>query len=287
MNIKEALLFVYGIIFATSTPYLKPKKRFLFPTATYRFDSDKYNSSLTFFLGGSGICAHLRSKAGEISKTFLVNANLGVAADQWRSDMGSVGGFKNATLALSSVNGIFGNADIIASLGSVDKVYVHAERTEELEGFTSLPLENISRETVLQAGDETIRLIPVDGCATESDLVVFFEKRSVMMFGSLFVNRIHPQLKSGVSPRTPKWIATLEHLIARYSPVVCVPGEGDIGTVEDVQEFIRYLKSLTDPSKDFSFCRKNFDWMEIPSATSLEENFDTLRLNVKTHTSIN
>ncbi len=283
MNLKEAFLFVYGLIFATSTPYLKPKNRFLFPTATYKFDSDKFDSSLTLFLGGSGICAHLKSGADK----FLVNANIGVAAAQWRADMKSIGGFANATLALSSINGMFGTHEIVSALEAVRKVYVHAERAEELESFSPLPLENISRETVLQIGGETVRLIPVDGCATESDLVVFFEKRSVMMFGSLFVNRIHPQLKAGVSPRVSKWVATLEELLARFSPAVCVPGEGVLGSAQDVHEFIRYLKSMTDPNVEFSFCRKNFDWMEIPSATSLEENFDTLRLNLKTFTSMN
>ena len=282
MNIKEALLFVYGIIFATSTPYLKPKNRFLFPTATFKFDVEKFNSSLTFFLGGSGICAHLRSGAD----SFLVNANIGVAAEQWRSDMATIGGFANATLTLSSINGMFGTRDVVSALGTLQKIYVHAERADELQGFSPLILDNILSETVLQIGGETVRLIPVNGCATESDLVVFFEKRSVMMFGSLFVNRIHPQLKTGVSPRVSKWVATLQELLARFSPVVCVPGEGEFGTADDVHEFIRYLKTLTDPALDFSFCRKNFDWMEIPSATSLEENFDTLRLNVKTHTSI-
>jgi hypothetical protein len=282
MNLKEALLFAYGVVFATSTPYLKPKNRFLFPTATSKFDTDKYDSSLTLFLGGSGICAHLRSAAD----TFLVNANNGAAAEQWRSEMGKVGGFSNATLALSSIGGTFGTCDIVSALKPVQKVYVHAERADGLDSFTSLPLENISRETVLQIGGETVRLIPVDGCATESDLVVLFEKRSVMMFGSLFVNRIHPVLEVGVSSRVSKWIATLEELLVRFSPVVCVPGEGVVGGVQDVQEFIRYLKSLKDPSVEFSFCRKNFDWMEIPRSTSLEENFNTLRLNMKTHTSI-
>jgi hypothetical protein len=129
-------------------------------------------------------------------------------------------------------------------------------------------------------------LIPVDGCATDSDLVVFFESRSVMMFGSLFLNRIHPVLTVGAAARVPKWIATLESLLERFSPQVCVPGEGQFASVDDVREFIRYLRALTDPAVEFSFCRQNFDWMEIPRFTSLEENFDILRRNVKTHASI-
>jgi hypothetical protein len=108
----------------------------------------------------------------------------------------------------------------------------------------------------------------------------------MMMFGALFANRIHPVLKIGVAPRATEWIATLEDLLTRFSPEICVPGEGDIGSGDDVREFVRYLRALTDDSVEFSECRKKFDWMEIPRTTSLEENYDILRRNVKTHTSI-
>jgi hypothetical protein len=283
VNLKEALLFAYGVIFATSTPYLKPKNRFLFPTATWKFDNDKFDSTLTLFLGGSGVCAQLRAGADVL----IVNTNLAAAAEQWRSDLKTMGGFENPQLVLNSVNGVFGSLETIQALGPMRRIYAHAEIPDYLASLATLPIENISVETVLVIGGETVRLIPVNGCATESDLVVFFEKRSVMMFGSLFVNRIHPQLKMGVSIRSGKWLATLEELLTRFSPQVCIPSEGDAGDASDVREFMRYLKALTDPSIEFSYCRKNFDWMEIPSATSLEENFDILRRNVKTHTSMN
>lgn len=278
MNLKEALIFAYGVIFATSTPYLKPKKRFLFPTATWKFDS-----SLTLFLGGAGICAALREK----NETLLVNTNLAAAAEQWRADLQKLGGYENAKVVLSSLSGAFGGADEIRALGpDVKQVFAHVDTVEDLTPLASLAVENVIQEMRLEIGGETVCLIPVTGCATESDLVVFFENRSLMMFGALFSNRIHPLLKIGVASRAEKWIATLEELLARYKPQACVPGEGEIGSAEDVREFVRYLRALTDPAVEFSYCRQNFDWMEIPSATSLEENFDLLRRNVKTHTSL-
>ena|GEM_PF-1768282 len=280
MNLKEALIFAYGVIFATSTPYIKPKKRFLFPTATWKLDQ-----SLTFFLGGSGICARLN----ENGENLIVNTNLGSAADQWRADMTALGGFSGSTLVLNSLNGAFGGVEEVRAL-EPSRVFAHADATSEDSEFASImkdvAITNVEKELELQVGDETVLLIPIEGCATESDLIVFFKKRSVMMFGALFLNRIHPVLKHGVALRAPKWIAALEELLAKYDPQICVPGEGEAGSAADVREFIRYLKSLTDPSVEFSFCRQNFDWMEIPRFTSLEENFDILRRNVKTHTSL-
>jgi hypothetical protein len=263
VNLKEWVIFAYGVIFATSTPYLKPKKRYLFPTAIMPFDKE-----LTFFLGGSGICARLGS--------LVVNANLNEAADEWRAHS------EGATdLVLSSLSGAFGGAKEVQAIGATT-VYAHSDLPIE----TGFSFRNVRTETVLSIGDEAVRLIPVSGCASESDLVVFFEKRSVMMLGSLFVNRIHPVLQMGVSARAARWISALEELLVRFKPSVCVPGEGQSGGPEDVREFIRYLRSLTDPSVEFAYCRQNFDWMEIPRFTSLEENFDILRRNVKTHASI-
>jgi hypothetical protein len=263
VNLKEWVIFAYGVIFATSTPYLKPKKRYLFPTAVRRFDD-----ALTFFLGGSGICARLDS--------LVVNANLDEAAVEWRAIAAGA-----SDLVLNSLSGAYGAASEVRAIGAT-RVYAHSDSPRDVD----FDFENVVSETVLSIGDETVRLIPVRGGATESDLVVFFEKRSVMMFGALFLNRIHPVLQMGVASRVPQWISTLEDLLARFSPAVCVPGEGEFGSVADVREFIRYLRSLTDPSVEFSFCRQNFDWMEIPRFTSLEENFDILRRNVKTHASL-
>ncbi len=281
MTPREAVLLIYGFIFGTSTPYLKPKNRYLFPTAIYRFDPQ-----LTFFLGGSGICAEFRDG----DRTIVINLNQGEASQLWVAELQRRGGIKSADVVLNSLSGVFGTHQILKDLSKARALYVHTEIEDQPFGLNDLAFEAIVKvdaETKLVIGDETIHLIPVSGCATTSDLIVFFEKRSVMMFGSLFSNRIHPELFHGAALRAQKWIATLEHLLQRFSPQICVPGEGEFGSADEVREFVRYLKCLTDPAVEFSFCRKNFDWIEIPSATSLEENFDILRRNVKTHTSLN
>lgn len=278
MTFREAALFVYGLIFATSTPYLKPKKRYLFPTTLRAFDS-----KLTFLLGGSGICASLGSE----TEYLVVNTNQGEAADAWRNHVAHEAGGRSVSVALSALTGSFGDAKTLGDLSGLRVVYAHADEGADLDRWLSFPLQAVTEETVLSIGGETVRLLPVFDCATGSDLVVFFETRSVMMFGALFNNRIHPQLKAGVAARAEAWIATLERLLAVYQPRICVPGEGELGTADDVREFVRYLRALKDPGVEFSYCRQNFDWIEIPSTTSLEENFDLLRRNVKTHTSLN
>ncbi len=276
MSPREAVLLVYGLIFGTSTPYLKPKNRFLFPT-TLRTIAP----GLDLLLGGSGICAVLRGSRA----LCVVNANRGDAGRKWRDEVRSAS-LPIETVIVNSLNGNFADSESLKAFSDAE-VYFHSADTALPAMPSELKTHNIVTETRLKIGDETIVLIPVDGAATTSDLVVFFESRSVMMFGALFYNRVHPELAVGASAKVLQWIKSLEMLMETFQPAVCVPAEGDIGTVADVREFIRYLKTLTDDRADFSYCRENFDWTEIPSTTSLEENYDTLRRNKKTHTSLN
>ncbi len=276
MSPREAVLLVYGLIFGTSTPYLKPKKRFLFPTSMRNVAA-----GFDLFFGGSGVCARLETTTGQ----YVVNLNQGDAARKWVKEIQGTGQSVNAVF-LNSLNGNFADAASLEALVSTE-VYVHAGDSSVLTIFKDLKTHDVSTTTRLRVGDETIVLIPVIGAATATDMVVYFESRSIMMFGALFYNRVHPELAVGASSRVHHWIETLESLIATYNPAICVPAEGDSGNVNDVREFMRYLKTLTEPEADFSYCRQNFDWIEIPSTTSLEENYDTLRRNKKTHTSLN
>lgn len=234
------------------------------------------NDRLSYFLGGSGVCAKLKEGPG----TFIVNVNREDAALVWRRETAETG----SVIAMNSLSGNFGLPETV-SAWSPQTVYVHGS-DEDLAAWSHLRIVNVTKLQTLRVGEEDILLIPVSGAASGTDLVVYFKTSSVMMFGSLFYNRIHPPLVNGVASRSASWIAAVENLLETYSPSICLPGEGTIGTQDDVREFVRYLKALTNPSVEFSECRRDFDWTEIPSATSLEENFDILRGNAKTHTSL-
>ena len=54
----------------------------------------------------------------------------------------------------------------------------------------------------------------------------------------------------------------------------------------NAERFAAYLAALTNHDIEFAECRRDYDWIEIPSATSLEENFDILRGNEKVITTL-
>ena len=282
MNFKEAFRFAYGLMLGISMPYLKPTKRYLFPTKAIPID-DRF----TVFLGGSAVCAVLV----EGSRALVINVNQGVAAAALKKILSDKGMAGRETIILNSIV-----ADFSAGLplfADAEKIYVGpaSDRTlrKELRDVSGDPLakcESVLVEKRFEFGDETVVLIPVAGSATESDLVVFLEKRSVLFMGALFYNKIHPILRVGPALQPQTWIRNFSLLMERFKPKTVIPAEGDLASFEDAQKFLNYLKDLTDVGVEFSECRARYDWPEIPSYTSLEENFDLLRDKVKTHTTL-
>lgn len=88
---------------------------------------------------------------------------------------------------------------------------------------------------------------------------------------------MHPPLRMSAGMNMQRWRQVLPELMARFQPRTIVPAEGDLATAADVHEFEQYLSDLSDEKVEFNHCRQKYDWMEIPSQTSLEENFDLLR----------
>jgi hypothetical protein len=304
VTLKEFIRFSYGLFMGTSTPYLKPTKRFLFPASVEINDE---NLSIVF--GGSAVCAVLN--AG--SEVVVINTNQGDAGAKLRELVGGPvvsgtsagesakveskadgeGGDQKITLLMSSLS-----QDFTAGLPEIAGLISHFLAAgngglgsnyfskDVRESTRNLHLEQVSHEMILDIRGERLWLIPMPHqCATGSDLVIFLEHRSIMFLGALFYNHIQPVLRIGPHFDVGVWIESLEGLLERFKPKTVIPAEGDPGTIEDVQTFISYLRDLSDPKIEFRECRSKYNWPEIPSYTSLEENFDLIR-GVKSHTTL-
>lgn len=284
MNLKELIRFSYGLFMGTSTPFLKPTKRFLFPVHRHEVDRE-----LGIFLGGSGLCGVLARGP----EALVVNTNQGEPAKEFRQWVDErKGSAPIKALVLNSVASDFSRG--IGNFLDVETIYVGPVASRSLRESIGELWERIAdrvrivrEETVLELAGERVRLMPSAPAATESDLVVYLENHGALFLGPLFYNRIHPILRVGPGLQPETWIRRVDELLMRFPQAkVFVPAEGDIGTIEDVREFVSYLRSFTDPDVEFSACRQKFDWPEIPSYTSLEENFDLLREKIKSHTSL-
>jgi len=279
MNLKEFVRFTYGLFMGTSTPFLKPAKRYLFPVFRKEVTPD-----FGLFLGGSGICGYLHAQG----ETVVINTNQGFAAASFRKWVDEQAPQWPITVLLTSLDADFAGGSVAFS--DAKGIFANPANSRQLGlavgGFTERT-ETVSAEKLLECAGEKIYLIPVAPVASATSLVVFLERHSVLFLGPLFFNRIHPILRADADLSVKRWTEVVDGLLKRFQPRVIVPAEGDIGSETDVRNFLNYLRDLADPAVEFSYCRKTYDWPEIPSYTSLEENFDQLRQNIKTHTTLN
>lgn len=280
MTIKEMIRFAYGLFMGTSTPFLKPTKRFLFPILRHDYDAN-----LGLFLGGSGVCGLLVGQG----EALVINTNQGSAASDFRRWVDERAGRGAETVVLSALTPDFAKGLIM--FADARRIFVGPGSTKALRaelGDLASRAEVVASETVIEVAGERVRLIPYGPAATESDLVAYLEGRQVVFLGALFYNRVHPILRAGPNLKPLEWIRALEEVLERFSYAkTFIPAEGDVGSREDVHDFVSYLKDLINPEVSFAHCRERYDWPEIPSYTSLEENFDFLRERIKSHTTLN
>ena len=95
----------------------------------------------------------------------------------------------------------------------------------------------------LHAGDHTVRIVhPGDTAHTKGDAYVWLPESRVLFAGDLIFHGGTPFLMSG-SPRG--WLAALDGLRA-LQPEVIVPGHGDIGGPELIDEVADYLRFVVE-----------------------------------------
>ena len=268
MNLKEVIRFTYGLIFGTSTPYLKPKKRYLFPVSLQELGKD-----FLVLLGGSCVCCAIR----ENGETLIINTNSREVSSEWHSVLQARGWLDRYSVIVTSMDSGF-SGGLSHFIGEPA-----AGNPNLIQCWTS---ENVTVEKRVEFAGESLVLVPLGACATEGDLVIYAEKKAALFLGAVYYNGIHPPLKVESAQRANIWMAQLETLLSRFPAKIVVPGEGDIGTLENAHRFLAYMRALSSPAVEFSECRRDYDWIEIPSATSLEENFDLLRGNAKSHTTL-
>jgi hypothetical protein len=188
---------------------------------------------------------------------------------------------------LNSLAGDFSDGAVL--FPEAEKIYVGRAAPKEIQerfGALADKVEVVNEDRRISRAGETVVLMPRGPAATKSDLPVYLEKHATLFLGSLFFNRIQPVITPGNGLDSRNWVETLTTIVNRLSAKIIVPGEGDLASSEDVALFVAYLKDMTDAAVEFSHCRKNYDWMEIPRHTSLEENFDILRDQKKSHTTL-
>jgi len=272
MKLKDILHFTYGLLMGTSVKYVKPKKRFLWPLEEVNLDGDQlfvggsFNSILVAnrVLVGVGAPEQMQVIADRISASALDAVVFTQAPTEFH-----LRGLDQLTAKTLIAPRVQDRLDLFGHLGAklilVDKAGQHSFRLDD---------------------HEEIGIVLLPGGQAHQELIVFNSKKKWLFLGGLFFNEIHPLLEPGVRHRVNAWVESLHFVLNQFSAERFIPAEGPVADREGVENFIRYLKTLSDPNFDFRYCREHFDWREIPGTTSLEENFELIRHGSETHAQI-
>ncbi len=276
MIFKEWIRFVYGMAMGTSVPYIKPTNRFMWPTALKTIDDH-----MSLFLGGSVVCGILHDK----NQVVLINTNSGPAASQLHQYIEKK--FKATTPTLFNTTASKDFFDGNKLYPSANQIYLPNVSDQALHHeWQNSPatVTKMVNERTFEIAGETLVVVPILESASHCDLAIYLKSRKILFLGGLFYNRIHPFLRPLDGMNVANWIRNLDALMGRFQPETIIPAEGDLAGPAELKEFVDYLKALSNPKIEFSDCRKTYDWLEIPGQTSLEENFDLLRENIKSFT---
>jgi glyoxylase-like metal-dependent hydrolase (beta-lactamase superfamily II) len=113
------------------------------------------------------------------------------------------------------------------------------EVREVLEGVeVVMPDETYQGERAIDLGGKRVVLRELAG-HTRGDQIVFLPHEHVLFTGDLVENRLFP-IFPDQDAHGKQWIEALAQMI-RLSPATVVPGHGEVGTVELVQEFQDHL----------------------------------------------
>jgi glyoxylase-like metal-dependent hydrolase (beta-lactamase superfamily II) len=96
-----------------------------------------------------------------------------------------------------------------------------------------MPDETYQGERIIDLGGKQVVLRELPG-HSRGDQIVFLPHEQVLFTGDLVENHLFPILFDQDS-RAKRWIETLVHMM-RLSPATVVPGHGELGTVDLVQE---------------------------------------------------
>ena len=157
------------------------------------FETVEHDPQLEIFLGGGGNSIVLTSEDG--STALVVDTKMARAAKELRKKV------KTPQIIIVNThahpdhtggNGLYAGAHVISC------AYTN-EQWHSMAGKIAFPDETIpiGGEKVLQIGSETVHIRNIGRAHTWQDIVLFLEKRKLLITGDLLFLDMHPVLKAG------------------------------------------------------------------------------------------
>jgi glyoxylase-like metal-dependent hydrolase (beta-lactamase superfamily II) len=225
----------------------------------------RYDPQMTIYLDGSCNSAVLSSRDGK--KALVIDTKMGDGAVQMRKAIKAPDVIIiNTHFHMDHVGGnnLYSNSQIIAG------DYDHTQWNTEIIKTSRFPDILIKRgeEMVINMDGEKVHIRNMGLAHSWNDVVVYFEKRKLLMTGDLVFNKLHPVLPPGGSCSVSSWIRVLDDLKNRFDIRVLVPGHGGISDKNAVTVMRDYFTdiggSIGDPARQKELKARFKDYFSVP-----------------------
>jgi cyclase len=146
-------------------------------------------------------------------------------------------------------NPLFTNSTIIS--GKVDEAYWAKSNNGK-----GMPNIWVTDTMTLPMGDETITLIPMGQAHTWNDIVVYFNKRKLLMTGDLIFNKMNVFFGTEKGSDGRKAMEAVRRLKEIPLAETIVPGHGDVGGPELYKDWTK-MPMASSPSIVIKYFREH------------------------------
>ncbi|MBA2407732.1 MAG: MBL fold metallo-hydrolase, partial [Chitinophagales bacterium] len=113
-----------------------------------------------------------------------------------------------------------------------------------------MPNRWLSDTMEVNLGNETAIIENIGQAHTFDDVIVYLENRKVVFAGDIVLNGYHPYLDESSGSNVEDYIAAMDHITEKYVIKTVVPGHGELGTSQLIQNFRQYFVDLKAASED-------------------------------------
>ena len=234
-----------------------------------KVETVQLDPQLTVYLGGGGNSIVLTSEDG--SKALVVDTKMRSAAKKLRDEVKAsqiIIVNTHAHYDHTGGNALYPTAEIISGAYTKEQWDDDSRKTSRYPDVVLKPGE----ERVIKIGSETVRIRNMGRAHTWNDVVVYCEKRQLLVAGDLVFIDMHAALHAKSGANVASWIGVLDSLSKKYKIRTLIPGHGKISDQSALAVMKDYFVSIGDaigkPDKQAELKKKYKDYFSLPGIFS-------------------
>lgn len=253
-------------------------KEYYYPAEYIKIDDNMY-----FARGGGSNAVVLTSKDKE---NIIIIDTKSIRAKKLRQFVKSINPNAELTIILTHYHN-----DHIAGTKKYNEAYIITGNytDKDWKKHTNLPLPNerikINETKTIPIDDEILYIENLGAGHTRNDLIVYLEKRQILITGDVLYVEFHPVINKKYGADINHWIENIDYLNEKFDYKSIIPGHGGLSKQENLIEMKEYLQGLLLAAEDedhiFEMEEKYKKYLTVPFFIGLKRNVKFTRNSLK------